>query len=119
MEAALPLILTCVIGVTVASVAAILLRTPVKLVDMGSRLSGAEREIAELDAKVKKALRRIGIEAKKAAQSTAPEPPSPAHPELPFEMDEDEEPDPLDAAARFARLNGKARQVTARLRSRR
>jgi len=116
MEAALPLILTCLIGVTTAVTAGILLRLPLKMTDMGSRLSGVEREVAELDGKLKKALRRIGIEERKARTTKDPSPTPSTQPELPFDDPDEDEPDPLDAAARFARLNGK---LVARTRGRR
>ena len=109
VETALPLIMVALIGVSIAVVAGVLLRLPVKLVDMGTRLSGAEREIAELDAKVKKALRRIGIEDRKAKTADQAAPAPIAHPQLPFGEDPESEEDPLDAAARMARVNGLAR----------
>jgi len=105
MEAWFPLVLIAVIGATIATVAGILLRQPLILLDMKTRLTAAEREIAELDAKVKKALRRIGIEERKARTAETPPAPTP-HPELPFGESEE---DPLDAAARLARLNGHVR----------
>jgi len=112
MEAALPLIMVAVIGLVIAVVAGILLRQPLILLSMKTRLSGVEREVAELDAKVKKALRRIGIEDRKARAADTPPKPTP-HPELPFEESEE---DPLDAAARLARLNGMARARSRSLR---
>ena len=105
MEAYLPLILTVIVLGSVAVIAAILLRLPVKTLDNSSRIAALETQLAEAQNKVNKALRRIGMEEKKAAKAAAESaPPQDDQFQLPF--DQNGEPDePLEYAARLARIS--------------
>jgi len=112
MEAYLPLLLVALIGGTTAGCAAVVLRVPVKILTQGTRISALERELAEIDAKLKKALRRIGIEERKAREKSPSTPTTPDVSLLPFPPDQEngEDLDPIEVAARLARVNALRRR---------
>lgn len=70
---AVPLLVTAVlvIGAALGTVA-VLLRTPVRLIDLDSRLQVLEATVAAMDANVKKALRRAGVAEKRAKEEAPP-----------------------------------------------
>lgn len=81
----MPLLVALGCAVAAAVAVGILLRTPVRLLDLRTRQAELELRVEALDAAHKKAVRRWGIEAKAAAKA-APEPP-PEDPLLPFDFD--------------------------------
>ena len=68
----LPLVLTLLVAIATVGTAAVLLRTPIRLTDLRARLAELEARVAAQDANVRKALRRSGIEAKRAAKEAGP-----------------------------------------------
>ena len=105
-----PLVLIALIGGSAIGVCAVILRTPLKLLSHGTRITELETEVAHLSTQVKKALRRIGIEEKKAR---ATEQPPDEQPGLPFPPTDDEE-NGLDYAARLAAISRAGRLVRRR-----
>jgi len=100
MDSVWSLVTLAFVTVTVLVSVAILLRTPLKLLDHGTRLSQVETELASQAVNVKKALRRAGIAEKKAN----PPPTLGDLSAMPAELPEDV--DPLDHASRLARIRG-------------